>query len=300
MNGGGPGSGIWKSIDGGDTWTRLTGSGLPAGSLGRIGLDVYRKNGNIVYASIEGRRRTRRAARARAARRGGGRPRRVVARRSDVAVVAAAARGGGRRRDRPLSLGRRRRDVAARSAATNPRPMYFSQVRVDPNNPDRVYQGGVKMPMTVDGGKTMERSGDRSSRTTTCTRSGSIRTTPITCSSAATAASTRRTTARRRGVLRTTCRSACSITSATTWRRRSTSAAACRTTTTGAGRARRGSRTGIINHDWFQIAGRRRLRRDSRPARLAHRSTASRRTATCTRRNKVTGESKSIRPTRRT
>jgi hypothetical protein len=53
VNGGGPGSGIWKSIDGGDTWTRLT-TGLPAGPLGRIGIDTYRKNGNIVYASIEG------------------------------------------------------------------------------------------------------------------------------------------------------------------------------------------------------------------------------------------------------
>src|SRR4051812_46791555 len=53
MNGGGPGSGIWKSTDGGDTWTRLK-NGLPEGSLGRIGLDVYRKRPNILYASIEG------------------------------------------------------------------------------------------------------------------------------------------------------------------------------------------------------------------------------------------------------
>jgi hypothetical protein len=54
MNGGGPGSGIWKSTDGGDTWTRLNGNGLPAGSLGRIALDVFRKSGNFVYALIEG------------------------------------------------------------------------------------------------------------------------------------------------------------------------------------------------------------------------------------------------------
>jgi len=45
--------GLFKSTDGGDTWTRLT-TGLPAGPLGRIGIDTYRKNGNIVYASIEG------------------------------------------------------------------------------------------------------------------------------------------------------------------------------------------------------------------------------------------------------
>jgi photosystem II stability/assembly factor-like uncharacterized protein len=53
MNGGGPGSGIWKSTDSGETWTRLK-TGLPEGSLGRIGLDVYRKHSNVLYALIEG------------------------------------------------------------------------------------------------------------------------------------------------------------------------------------------------------------------------------------------------------
>src|SRR6266850_1968960 len=53
MNGGGPGSGIWKSTDGGETWTRLK-SGIPEGPLGRIGLDVYRKRPNILYALVEG------------------------------------------------------------------------------------------------------------------------------------------------------------------------------------------------------------------------------------------------------
>ena len=37
----------------------------------------------------------------------------------------------------------------------NPRPMYFSQVRIDPNNPDRVYMGGVGLHMTNDGGQSM-------------------------------------------------------------------------------------------------------------------------------------------------
>ena len=54
MNGGGPGSGIWKSTDAGDTWTRLTGNGLPGGPLGRIAIDAYRRRPSILYALIQG------------------------------------------------------------------------------------------------------------------------------------------------------------------------------------------------------------------------------------------------------
>src|SRR5437016_11498000 len=46
----GPGSGLYKSTDGGVTWTPLTGHGLPAGTVGRIGLAVGR--GGRVYALI--------------------------------------------------------------------------------------------------------------------------------------------------------------------------------------------------------------------------------------------------------
>ena len=53
FNGGGPGSGIWKSMDAGKTWTKITGSGLPPGTYGRIALDVSRSNPNVVYAQIE-------------------------------------------------------------------------------------------------------------------------------------------------------------------------------------------------------------------------------------------------------
>ncbi len=49
----GPGSGIFKSTDGGEHWTRLEGNGLPAGSLGRIGLAAAPgSSGQIVYATI--------------------------------------------------------------------------------------------------------------------------------------------------------------------------------------------------------------------------------------------------------
>jgi len=48
----GPGSRVYKSTDGGDSWDMLTG-GLPMGMLGRIGIDVYAQNPDIVYLTIE-------------------------------------------------------------------------------------------------------------------------------------------------------------------------------------------------------------------------------------------------------
>jgi photosystem II stability/assembly factor-like uncharacterized protein len=53
FNGGGPGSGLWKSTDGGDSWTQLT-KGFPKeGDIGRIGVAVYRRDPRILYAIIE-------------------------------------------------------------------------------------------------------------------------------------------------------------------------------------------------------------------------------------------------------
>ncbi|MEQ1693900.1 MAG: hypothetical protein ABMA00_21605, partial [Gemmatimonas sp.] len=43
-----------------------------------------------------------------------------------------------------------------KASSTNPRPMYFSQVRIDPVNENRVYMGGVGLHMSVDGGATFE------------------------------------------------------------------------------------------------------------------------------------------------
>lgn len=49
---GGPGSGLHKTTDGGETWTRLT-KDLPEGVMGRVGIDVSRSSPNVVYALIE-------------------------------------------------------------------------------------------------------------------------------------------------------------------------------------------------------------------------------------------------------
>jgi photosystem II stability/assembly factor-like uncharacterized protein len=54
MSSGGPGSGLFKSVDGGDTWTELTRNpGMPAGVIGRIGVSVSGADSNRVYAQIE-------------------------------------------------------------------------------------------------------------------------------------------------------------------------------------------------------------------------------------------------------
>ncbi len=57
MEGAGAGSGIYKTTNGGRTWTRLTdpalNNGLPTRNLGRIGLAIYPKNPSIVYAVIQ-------------------------------------------------------------------------------------------------------------------------------------------------------------------------------------------------------------------------------------------------------
>jgi len=157
MNGGGPGSGIWKSTDAGETWTRLK-SGIPDGPLGRIGLDVSRKHSNILYASIEGP--VQAAAR-------GGRGAAAGDEGPGAAPAGAQAGGGGAggfgRGGGPVNpndpTGLYRSDDAGgtwrKVNNANPRPMYFSQVRIDPNDPDTVYLGGVGLHQTLDGGKTI-------------------------------------------------------------------------------------------------------------------------------------------------
>jgi photosystem II stability/assembly factor-like uncharacterized protein len=135
-NGGGPGSGIWKSTDGGTTWTRLRGNGLPNATMGRIALDVSRSNPNIVYAQIEVLRDEDRTA---SARRSGESARRA-------AVVGDNNGGVWRSTDKGATWEFR--------SNHNVRPGYFSKLRVDGRNPDVVYTGGRSFYRSEDGGKT--------------------------------------------------------------------------------------------------------------------------------------------------
>ena len=55
-NGGGPGSALWKTTNGGDSWTKLEGAGWPKpkdGIYGRIAMSIFRANPKIIYAQVE-------------------------------------------------------------------------------------------------------------------------------------------------------------------------------------------------------------------------------------------------------
>jgi photosystem II stability/assembly factor-like uncharacterized protein len=113
--------GIFKSTDGGATWRKLS-SGLPTGT-GRIGLSIYAKDPKVVYAIVQ----------------------------SEEAGTGAlddvrSKKGGVFRSDDGG-------ETWTRTSPLDPRPFYFSQVRVDPTNDKRVYVLGFALHVSDDGGK---------------------------------------------------------------------------------------------------------------------------------------------------
>jgi len=149
MNGGGPGSGVWKSTDGGDTWKRLTGNGWPDGPLGRIAVDSYRRRPNILYALVEGPALAGgRGGRGAAAGPADEAPPPPAGRSNLVTTLTPNTATGLYRSDDGGTNWRKLNDE-------NPRPMYFSQVRIDPNDPDVIAYGGVGLHFSSDAGKTV-------------------------------------------------------------------------------------------------------------------------------------------------
>jgi photosystem II stability/assembly factor-like uncharacterized protein len=114
--------GIFKSTDGGATWRKL-GGGLPAGT-GRIGLSVYAKDPRVVYAVVQSD--------------AGGT--------SNIDDVHSKAGGVFRSDDAG--------EHWTRMSNLDPRPFYFSQIRVDPDNDKRVYVMGFMLHVSEDGGRT--------------------------------------------------------------------------------------------------------------------------------------------------
>lgn len=130
FNGGGPGSGIYRTVDGGETWEELT-QGLPGGDKGRIGLDVFQGDGNLVYALVE----------------------------ADPRSAERASRDDDGTRHSGLFRSTDRGDTWEKVSDTNPRPMYYSQVRIDPNDADRIYVLGSSLMVSDDGGVTFRSDG---------------------------------------------------------------------------------------------------------------------------------------------
>ena len=114
-------SGVFKSTDGGAHWTKLT-SGLPK-ETGRIGLAVYAKNPRVVYAIVQSDPEG-----------------------STGWAVRVKSGGVFRSEDGGASF--------TRLNPLNPRPFYFSQIRIDPEDDKRIYVLGYLVHVSDDGGRT--------------------------------------------------------------------------------------------------------------------------------------------------
>ncbi|MFN2576472.1 MAG: hypothetical protein ABR607_02150 [Pyrinomonadaceae bacterium] len=156
FNGGGPGSGVWKTTDAGKTWTRIQGNGFPEGLLGRIGIDVARSNPNVLYAQIEV-----------GATVGTGGEEQAGPPTPTPTPTPGATPAGSPTPDpkkhgvwRSNDKGKTWQVVAScfnlNNCTENNRPMYYSQIRVDPSNAENVFVGGLNFSRSTDGGKTFK------------------------------------------------------------------------------------------------------------------------------------------------
>jgi photosystem II stability/assembly factor-like uncharacterized protein len=119
FDGGGPNGGIFKSIDGGKNWKKLT-RGLPAGATGRIGLDIYRRDPRIVMAIVE----------------------------AEAGAADLSTPGSGIYRSEDGG------ETWRYLNRYNNRPFYYSQIRINPSNDQLVYVLTTSFQWSTDGGKT--------------------------------------------------------------------------------------------------------------------------------------------------
>jgi photosystem II stability/assembly factor-like uncharacterized protein len=136
LKSGGPGSGLWKTTDAGATWSEVKGGGFPATTKGRIGLAIAPSDAKTIYALVEADTLPKPLPK-------GMKPDTARAQRR-LSGLYRSADGGA-----TWTLMRRNEQDA--------RPFYYSQVRVDPRNPNRVYWMSSVFRFSDDGGKTERR-----------------------------------------------------------------------------------------------------------------------------------------------
>ncbi len=123
---GGPGSGLFKSVDGGLTWTRLAGHGLPASPLGKISAQVAPSNSSRVYALIET---------------GDGLP----------AADGTPTQSGSLWRS---DDGGERWELVSSDRRLRGRTHYYTRFAIEPDNENEAYFLSAEFTKTLDGGKT--------------------------------------------------------------------------------------------------------------------------------------------------
>ncbi len=114
---GGTQDAIYKSIDGGVSWKRLSGHGLPTSAVGRIGLAVAPSAPNVVYAVM-------------------GSPQGVLWRSDDSGATWK---------------------LVSKDQGIDSRPFYFSHIAVDPKNPDHLFALSMALMSSDNGGRTWHR-----------------------------------------------------------------------------------------------------------------------------------------------
>lgn len=111
---GGPGSGLYVTHDGGVNWQEMTPEqGIPKGELGRSGFAIAPSDPNIVYALVEAKANT----------------------------IIRSEDGG------------QHWETVHTKPYTGGRPFYFSNIRVDPERPNRIYRLQTRLTVSDDGGR---------------------------------------------------------------------------------------------------------------------------------------------------
>lgn len=144
-NPGGPGSGIYVSIDAGASWAKLAG-GLPGGFLGRIGFDISQSNPDVMYANIENVNVE------------GMKEKDRLKQLMEGIPLEKGKKVAGDEMWRSDDGGNTWRKVSKDGVSVGGGPAYYyQQVRIDPTDTEHVYVIGQRMWETKDGGKTWER-----------------------------------------------------------------------------------------------------------------------------------------------